>query len=911
MALFGAGADTLWSGASTWRLCDGVLRSDAQTFMAASGEQVTQVFTLTNAVDYDGIYLWPALRAASPSGTLTIRLLKAGVALQTVTINVSDLPPVGSAAILHMGPVFFKFGANVTGAGTNDYTVGIATSGASQVSFYRDATAANASRAVRRAAFSTPVAGDDFIICGERTGAGAMTNRTITYDVTATTDWGSASNSALAVAVAISAGGTLQSQLTAATNYYLKVSGRFHLYWDGRFDIGTSGSKLPTSSSFTLDFDATVNVDYGFAAYAQYTLNMAHSKGFTVAGNGDSNSWVRLTSNLAAGVGTGAGSIAVEDTTGWAVGDTLEFSTTRASGSGDDSLTVAAIASGTTLSTSANASFLHDGSATPRTPRATVANTKRGIIIKGASTTLQAFFNLAGGQSTAQTPQTPAVYMEGVEFAFMGSATTDKRGFELTAVGGTFEFNDCVFRNFEVASSSVRITYRDPGTTMLFRNCIFYRVSNDFALTAPSVAGNIGTNRIRVYHCLLQRNLTSQAMTINWPAFDIQRCVMSKPNSQGLSMAIAENWLQDGGNIFKDNEILLGANNGGLVGTGPYSGTMENLYIARSSGGNVNAAALSLGFSPTFGELVITGLKIEGGTSGVRGISLVRGYYRLVTPEITGDTLGNLPVGIAFAGAVNSNGGCQGGELIVEGGSILLTTTILQAELYSSCRVTLEGVTTTVAVDNVSFYNNPSRMADGYVQVLNHGNTAGENRVWVPNGRTTGPATFVPDTTRFSTASPSLAMYPGSATAKVKSPTFSVAVAQGQTATPSVKVRESVVGDGTDYNGNRARLIVKRNALAGIASDTVLDTATSASEGAWETLTGTTAAVSRDCVLEFYVDCDGTTGWLNIDDFECTSEDTRGMKYYSENKLSPWVVGGTTGGGTNKPQHPMLNTVIG
>ena len=53
-------------------------------------------------------------------------------------------------------------------------------------------------------------------------------------------------------------------------------------------------------------------------------------------------------------------------------------------------------------------------------------------------------------------------------------------------------------------------------------------------------------------------------------------------------------------------------------------------------------------------------------------------------------------------------------------------------------------------------------------------------------------------------------------------------------------------------------------------------------EGLWNTLTYTTPAVSNDCILEFYIDCDGTTGWININDFKTTtSNDTRGMGYWS------------------------------
>jgi hypothetical protein len=86
-------------------------------------------------------------------------------------------------------------------------------------------------------------------------------------------------------------------------------------------------------------------------------------------------------------------------------------------------------------------------------------------------------------------------------------------------------------------------------------------------------------------------------------------------------------------------------------------------------------------------------------------------------------------------------------------------------------------------------------------------------------------------------------------------------------ATAAAKVwLDGQLGDCLD-NGNRARLIVKANPAAGIAADTVLATATVSSEGAFELLSGTTAAVTDDAVLEVYVDCDGTTGWVNVDDW--------------------------------------------
>jgi len=74
---------------------------------------------------------------------------------------------------------------------------------------------------------------------------------------------------------------------------------------------------------------------------------------------------------------------------------------------------------------------------------------------------------------------------------------------------------------------------------------------------------------------------------------------------------------------------------------------------------------------------------------------------------------------------------------------------------------------------------------------------------------------------------------------------------------------------------------VRANPAVGINADTLLATHSGAT-GAWELMTGTTAAPSDDGILEFYIDCDGTAGWINIDDFTVTPNNIwqGGMKYW-------------------------------
>jgi hypothetical protein len=51
--------------------------------------------------------------------------------------------------------------------------------------------------------------------------------------------------------------------------------------------------------------------------------------------------------------------------------------------------------------------------------------------------------------------------------------------------------------------------------------------------------------------------------------------------------------------------------------------------------------------------------------------------------------------------------------------------------------------------------------------------------------------------------------------------------------------------------------------------------------GQFENLTYTTPVFTGDGVAEFYVDCDGTTGWINVDDWNTTtSNDSRGTDYW-------------------------------
>ncbi|MEO5924798.1 MAG: hypothetical protein ABIR70_13325 [Bryobacteraceae bacterium] len=97
------------------------------------------------------------------------------------------------------------------------------------------------------------------------------------------------------------------------------------------------------------------------------------------------------------------------------------------------------------------------------------------------------------------------------------------------------------------------------------------------------------------------------------------------------------------------------------------------------------------------------------------------------------------------------------------------------------------------------------------------------------------------------------------------SPTYTP-VNNGGFTTIKVWIRKSASGDGAAYTGNQPRLMLSRTDAMGVTSDQVLATAVG-STGSWEQLSGITPTAGDDGVFQVYLDCDGTAGWVNIDDW--------------------------------------------
>ena len=84
-----------------------------------------------------------------------------------------------------------------------------------------------------------------------------------------------------------------------------------------------------------------------------------------------------------------------------------------------------------------------------------------------------------------------------------------------------------------------------------------------------------------------------------------------------------------------------------------------------------------------------------------------------------------------------------------------------------------------------------------------------------------------------------------------------------------------LITNGGTFNGTETMYIWGALLQLGSVTNTYI------SQGGWQTLAYTTATFSTDAVAEFYVDCDGSAGWINVDDWNTTTaNDSRGQDYW-------------------------------
>lgn len=760
------------------------------------------------------------------TGTFTVELFNSTLASSVASIT-TNVTDLPSNG----GWCMFPIGSQLLLV-ANSYSIRVSSSTAGTVTLYRNATANNWTRQLRTTTTQAPAVGDKLIVVGENTGIGTGNSFTVTMNNTATTSFGAV---AFPQSLSINSRATLAYGVAASTAYYLKIKGIVKVWTGGTFTIGTSGSPIPSTSTAVLEFDATANVDSG--------LEVGELCTFTTFGSVLTFDRTKLAADAAAA----ATSLTTTDSTGWLSADSIALaSTTRTPGESEKkSLTANAVGTALTIAALTNA---HSGTngGTGNDTRGELGNLTRNVKIRGVSSALHGYINYSFFSITSSN---------WTEFSDLGSSTAGKLGINLASIGTTCVFNHCSFHDFDFSGSS---TIRLTGNTDLIsiQNSILYNMGIFYNVDATA-----GVN-------VFNNNLCIKSTGVGLHLADVGGTVTNNTIAGAGSFGIQ----------FDEAGAVIGTFTGNIVHSCGNAGLEWN--VTTSSGTISGGKYWRNGTAGIWAPVALTTITFDtielfgNQTTNIRlDATCLNCIFNAITSNagVTLTTPTGFTINSTMPGSIISNSSFGASQAHTQ--DILLGANATTAQFAN-----------TLFSSSTEFSGQSSMLPGSIIGIQAFDQVIGNNKTLKREG------TISLDTVIFNTASPSARLTPSLASEKLFDFITEFAVNSGSTLTPSVKVRKSVVGDGTAYNGNQPRLIVLANVTAGIASNTVLATASGAA-GSWETLTGTTISVTDNTTLSFIVDCDGTTGWINVDDLLVVCPDSSGFKYWKNGQ--PVITGFT------------------
>lgn len=810
MALLKSATSGNFTSASSWYNEDLTAQQLTAGIAGAIGTATvyTAAWTESLSSTISGVIL--SVNISTGVGTFTVGLYTSvgTTPLASVTVNASDFAA---------GINSFKFTSTFALTNAQSYRIGCSCSvnnavnllGASSTNFYKR---------VITTTTSAPAAGDTPFIMQDLTGAGTKTTMTITMDSTSSaTSYG---------AITIYNGGTLAYGVAASTNYYLKMGGSLTINAGGTFTMGTQASPIPSSSTAKLEF-----VPLGAGGYGIINAGTVTTYGATKT----------VRAKLATDIAAAGTSVTTDVSTGWLSGDVVVLPPTNRVNAETDFMTLSGNAAGTTISFTAGTTYAHNTTTTP-TP-CDVGNLTRNVSIFGQGSgfvgvNTMIFQTNSGGVTSLNYTQ---LYYIGYNVA---------------------STNAGLLGNLSLANGSLTVQYCSLWGANANGNSIFYYVgtqaSNSLTFNNNVIVNGqtfVGSNAAMTpSNVVLDNNLFIRS------TFVTNRNYITLTNTTSAGSTVGP------GIQFTDSNLTTA--NGGLFGT------VKNIITYGNFNYGVTAAANNITYgvisnvtawrNPTFGiylvgtvpsPVIISGATLtSNGTANVHVNSSGSIYFKNLTTNSNASFV--TPVAFQLSGT---------DRLYVVNSS--LGATVPETNGFSAA------VNGFVYGNNTVFYNTtfghstipltlstiPGRIGLLGVSSMNHNGTAGSNINWQAYG------TIINDTTIYNSSSTSMRMTPTSALWKMYSQPVKLTIVGGETATIQVKVRKSVVGDGTAYNGNQPRLMLLPNPYTDAYNYTVLTTASGAA-GSWETLSYSFTPTNTG-VYEFVVDCDGTTGWVNVDDW--------------------------------------------
>lgn len=821
---------------TTWKAADATSLLDSEANNTAlTTSYVASANFAPGAIVIDGIAVKLASRAASPTGTMSIKLYNstdgADAAGTEVAVNVSDLPTC-STTENEGGWFLVSFSAVTLTAGKN-YQVHAKTSSSSQVNLYRNATAGNWSRFLRTTTNASPAAADILHVMGEHTGAGTSNSFVVTMENTATTDFGAGTDSIPALTV--NQLSTLNFAYSGATNYYLKLSGDLIIYNGGTFTVGTVSNPIPRDSTAVVEFDPVAD--------GGNSLQVRGGGTCTVQGLSRSSGKNVVSCKLNTDEAASQTTLGIDTDTGWLSGDQVAISSTTRAPAEAELRTLDGNAGASSIAVTAGLTYAHSGTSPTQ---AEVILLTRNVKFRSATSTVACYNTFKNGST---------VDMDWAEFRYFGqSAATSRTVFTTAAMtSGSINIQYCSAYDSEGLVASL------TGTGIEMSNNTFYNMntsSGGFDLIGMTFTGE----------CIFSNN------------------VLIKANISGSSHGISVNpkFATFDNNVMAS--IAASATNAcfKISGSNVTTVTSFNGNVAHSStAAGFLIDSICLGSRQTLGSLTAyrnTGPGLLLGLSSVPAINYKIHNFTAFgnTTRNIGHSSGTAMVDLVFTNAnINSEAAytttsgfsfdassTSGTIKFIDSnfGTTYAHTTDLYLNYIGSLRVLLYNTTLGSGTPVTSGANLPNSLVQ--VRSQKNGGVSTAHKVWGRFG------TIESETTIRHTASGySWKMTPNTAGGKLLFPgptdaeSFKSAVNGSGTVTISCYMYKD-----SSYNGSAPRLVLLGGTLAGV---TATSTALTVAHSNWENII-VTCTPSEAGVVEFYVDCDGTAGNVYVDDFSVT-----------------------------------------
>ena len=677
--------------------------------------------------------------------------------------------------------------------------------------------------------------------------------------------------------------GTLNFPLTSSKTLTLNGSAGLQITSDGTLNIGTSSASIPLSTTHTIVLSNTqIDVHNGG------NLNVyGYPKLFVT----------NLVSDYAAGTNTFTTTDPISSI--WNVGDTLTFKPNLTSRTSFDTLTIASFTGANTLSTTSNSLFFHTGSATYANI-AGVYNLNRNVKIQGLNSTAR------GTIRTIDEAKTSVNYAQLSNF---GINATNKTGFVLGNNSSGITTLSSIVINSDNNSTVNNIT---PLTGRTFQNVNIINNIINKANTIVLSSLNISNVNISNNYILSSGGIALQISNSNG---SINMSNNTTIGSLSYGTYLFNNTLTGtyGANNFNSSAqgmYIVGTNTGIIVGGGLNSAkegvyvdastsnlsglTFQNILANNNSSVGFKVSGNSLNYSSpvtlnvngltassnnTYGVEAynikgnLSSLTINNNLGGGIRTSIGHGYITFdgLSSTTSGTCLNILSAYNYYDTTIknsylSSNSIClildstRFGKFSIEN-STLSSSTPIQ---LNTTRNLLEGsyLFNNNYMGNISFVDLTKYQANVYKNLgfafMSHNNLSGNHFSYIPGG------TKVRDTVVYdpsTTDDVSERLTPITFNTKLRSSSKFVAINSGDLT--NIRVNVLVV---SSYNGNPPRLILKRNPSAGVYSDMVLksyDMTLGYNE--FFELVGTSPYVIDNSILEFYVDCDGTSGYICVD----------------------------------------------